>query len=168
MSSEIELINLDLLGLCLLLDHPDEYFKVHNALAQEDDKIIHGLAEQTLKFLQSQRKESRGLVFLVVDSDFRVIIGSCAFKTAPTPEGDVEIAYFVFPNHEGKGYGTAMACRLIEMASAEPRVRRIIAHTLPRHNASTRILQKTGFSFAGETTDPVDGLVWRWVIEKDD
>jgi RimJ/RimL family protein N-acetyltransferase len=36
------------------------------------------------------------------------------------------------------------------------------AHTLPERNASTRILEKCGFTFRGEILDPEDGLVWRW------
>ena len=35
-------------------------------------------------------------------------------------------------------------------------------HTLPEPNASTRILEKTGFKRAGETIDPESGPVWRW------
>ena len=88
-------------------------------------------------------------------------IGTCAFKTAPDPAGTVEIAYMTFPVHERKGYATAMAGALtdIALAAGAPLV---IAHTLPQENASTRALRRNGFGHAGETVDPEDGLVWRW------
>jgi ribosomal-protein-alanine N-acetyltransferase len=95
------------------------------------------------------------------------IIGTCAFKGAPTKEKTVEIAYFTFPEFEGKGYATAMASLLIHAARSSPEVERVIAHTLPETNASTRILQKVGMQFAGEVVDPEDGRVWRWSLDKE-
>jgi len=40
-----------------------------------------------------------------------------------------------------------MAARLIDLAQSSPAVQRVIAHTLPEPNASTRILQKVGMRF---------------------
>ena len=58
-----------------------------------------------------------------------------------------------------------MATKLIELASGSAAVRRIIAHTLPETNASTRVLEKAGMTFVGEVIDPEDGRVWRWEIQ---
>ena len=55
-----------------------------------------------------------------------------------------------------------MATKLIALAGGSPMVRQVIAHTLPEPNASTRVLQKAGMTFAGEVIDPDDGRVWRW------
>lgn len=41
-------------------------------------------------------------------------------------------------------------------------VKRIVAHTLPQANASTRVLEKNGMQFVGAVHDPDDGQVWRW------
>jgi ribosomal-protein-alanine N-acetyltransferase len=91
-------------------------------------------------------------------------IGSCGFKGNPV-NGEVEIAYFTFPPYEGQGFGTQMASSLVRLAlEADPSVQ-VIAHTLPEANASTRILTKNGFRFAGEVMDPEDGRVWRWEYE---
>jgi ribosomal-protein-alanine N-acetyltransferase len=92
-----------------------------------------------------------------------VWVGTCAFKAPPREDG-VEIAYFTFPGHEGRGVATRMASRLIEIAqSKEVPVR---AQTLPQENASTRILGKLGFRLAGtaEDPDPEVGEVWEWKI----
>jgi RimJ/RimL family protein N-acetyltransferase len=86
-----------------------------------------------------------------------VVVGTCGFKAPPDGDGTVEIAYFTFPCHEGKGHATAMAAALVERARREPRVQLIRAHTLPERNASTRILEKTGFTLVGEVVDPEDG-----------
>ena len=91
-----------------------------------------------------------------------VVIGTCGFTGAPTSEGVVEIAYFTFPPFEHRGYGTAMAAALIEIASKSGLVSSVIAHTLPEANASTRILQRVGMVCAGEIVHPEDGRIWRW------
>ena len=53
-------------------------------------------------------------------------------------------------------------CKLIELATGCTSVKRIIAHTLPEANASTRVLEKVAMSFLGEVIDPDDGRVWQW------
>jgi RimJ/RimL family protein N-acetyltransferase len=97
--------------------------------------------------------------YLAVDG--QRAIGSCGFKGNPV-DGVVEIAYYTFPPYEGRGFGTLMAAALVRLAlESDPSVQ-VIAHTLPEPNASTRILAKNGFRFAGEVIDPEDGRVWRW------
>ena len=88
-------------------------------------------------------------------------IGIAAFKSAPSPEGEVELAYMTFPAFEGNGHATrtiAALAAIAEAAGAAP-----IAHTLPEENASNKALRRNGFVYAGEVIDPEDGLVWRWV-----
>lgn len=88
------------------------------------------------------------------------IVGTCAYKSPPV-SSEVEIAYFTFPEHEGRGVATRMAQRLVDLA-AEHGVTRIRAETLPERNASTRILEKLGFVLAGSVNHPEDGEVWEW------
>ena len=100
--------------------------------------------------------------YFVVDTEMREVVGSCAFKGQPTEDGTVEIAYFTYPDFEGKGYATSMARKLVELAASCTAVRRVIAHTLPEVNASTRVLEKVAMSFVGEVIDPENGRVWQW------
>jgi RimJ/RimL family protein N-acetyltransferase len=102
--------------------------------------------------------------YIAVDPDTREVIGSCAYKSAPSDEGVVEIAYHTYPMFERRGYATAMARELIALASDAPGVRRILAHTLAEPNASTRVLTKAGMEFVGDVVDPDDGRVWRWQV----
>ena len=88
-------------------------------------------------------------------------VGSCGFKTAPK-SGEVEIAYGTAKVHQGKGYGTAMAGALIQLArKREPRIV-VTAQTLPHEGPSTKLLKKLGFIHIGDVNHPEDGLVWQW------
>jgi ribosomal-protein-alanine N-acetyltransferase len=89
-------------------------------------------------------------------------IGTCGFKGPPGPDGIVEIAYGVAPDHQGKGYATEAAEALVAYAFSSGQVRAVRAHTFSQANASTRVLEKCGFQLVGEVIDPEDGLVWRW------
>ncbi len=102
------------------------------------------------------------LGFGIVHVETMTVIGSAAFKGPPDAEGMVEIAYGVVPQHEGKGYATQAAARLVAYARRDARVRLIRAHTLPTNGGSVRVLEKNGFRFVGEVEDPEDGIVWRW------
>ena len=90
------------------------------------------------------------------------MIGGASFKGPPDGTGVVEIAYGIVPSFEGRGYATEAARALVEYAQKNEAVREIIAHTSPEANASTHVLKKCGFTFAGEVMDPEDGRVWRW------
>ncbi len=100
--------------------------------------------------------------FAVAHREARVIIGNAGFKGPPDPGGMVEIAYGIVPGFEGRGFATEAATALVTFAFASGLVRLIRAHTLPAHNASTRVLAKCGFHFVGDVVDPDDGPVWRW------
>lgn len=98
--------------------------------------------------------------YLAYDGDSPV--GLCAFKAAPDAGERVEIAYMTFPAFEGRGHASAMAGALTRIAF-EAGASLVIAHTLPEENPSNRALRRNGFAYDGETADPEDGLVWRWV-----
>ena len=88
-------------------------------------------------------------------------IGTCTFKSPPV-DGRVEIAYWTFPDSEGKGVGTWMARQLLELAQrCDPTVC-VFAQTLPEESASTSILRKLGFTRDGSVEHPEDGTVWEW------
>lgn len=89
------------------------------------------------------------------------IVGTCAFTSAPQA-GRVEIAYYTFPESEGCGIATAMARSLLAIAQDSAPEVMVVAQTLPVENASTSILKKLGFSFAGVVIHPEDGEVWEW------
>jgi RimJ/RimL family protein N-acetyltransferase len=127
----------------------------HAALLQE-------IAGGTLRYMHASGAAVPWAGYLAIDPARRLVVGTCAFKGAPDADGMVEVAYFTFPSHEGRGYATAMARALRDQAATAAAVRLVRAHTLPERNASARILDKLGFRLIGEVVDPEDGVVWRW------
>jgi len=141
----------------------DEFEKTHKVSLGENLDLVRDVVRQTLGLLASVPREPVWGGFLAVDLETSMVIGTCGFKAGPSYEEDVEIAYFTFPQFEGRGYATVMARHLISSAEKSSDVRQVIAHTLPQRNASTRVLEKVGMSWVREVDDPEDGKVWRWV-----
>jgi ribosomal-protein-alanine N-acetyltransferase len=97
--------------------------------------------------------------YVAVDSGCAV--GGGAFVGPPLHDL-VEIAYFTLKELEGRRYATRTAAELIGIARRfDPKIV-IKALTLPENNASTKILQRLGFKFFGDATDPDAGDVWEW------
>jgi RimJ/RimL family protein N-acetyltransferase len=100
--------------------------------------------------------------FAIVRTENGEVVGNCGFTAPPGDDGEVEIAYGVAPEHQGRGYATEAARALIEYAFASGKVRIVRAHTLPTGAASIRVLAKCGFRDVGEIDDPQDGRVRRF------
>ena len=102
------------------------------------------------------------LGFSFLRRDDNVVVGKGGFKGPPGDDGVVEIAYGIFPDHQGRGYATEGADALSAFAFSSGKVRVVRAHTLLEANASAQVLTKCGFLHIGQVIDPEDGLVWRW------
>jgi RimJ/RimL family protein N-acetyltransferase len=90
-----------------------------------------------------------------------VPVGLGAF-TGPPVSGAVEIAYFILPEFECRGFATRTARELVRIAGeADPSIG-VKAHTLPAESASPRVLRRLGFAWEGAIRHPEDGLVWLW------
>jgi RimJ/RimL family protein N-acetyltransferase len=126
--------------------------------------LVAEVAEAQLELYQLTLAEKPWLAYLARETGTRRIVGICAFK-APPVDGAVEIAYYTFPDSEGRGFGRAMAGALIAIAARHHHVAKVVAHTAPEENPSVNILRRHGFIFAGATEDPEDGTVWRWERE---
>ncbi|MBN8489541.1 MAG: GNAT family N-acetyltransferase [Burkholderiales bacterium] len=88
--------------------------------------------------------------------------GSCGWAGPPDATGEVELAYFSFPGHEGQGVATRMARALLAQCFPAAEGLRLIAHTLPQEGPSCRILRGLGFECLGPIEHPDDGTVWKW------
>lgn len=124
----------------------------------KDSELLSGLCASVLAMYPNGQPTLPWAGYLAEEGE--VMVGSCAFKTAPVA-GRVEIAYFTFPEHEGRGVATRMAQQLISLATQHP-APQVYAQTLPQANASTHILEKLGFRFIGPVMHPEDGEVWEW------
>lgn len=109
--------------------------------------------------------ETPWIGYLAQDAGHRCIVGACGFKDR-CRDGSVEMTYVTFPAHQRRGYATAMAASLLNIALAHHDVHEVRAHTLPAENASTTILRRAGFALTGPVHDPEDGEVWRWCFTR--
>jgi RimJ/RimL family protein N-acetyltransferase len=160
--TNIELLVLDRTAWARVAEDPAAFAVEHTLTLDSELDLLRTVGQQTVAMLQRTAATTPWTGYLAVDREHQIVIGTCAFTAPPDPEGVVEIAYFTFPPFERRGYGSAMAAGLVELAQGITAIRRVRAHTLPEGNASTRILEKLGFERVGETLDPEAGQVWRW------
>ena len=159
----IELLALDRTDWERVAEDPAIFAGQHKVALGAEPDFLRTVAKQTLTLLDRTGVTTPPWSgYLALDRARDTIVGICSFTAPPDSEGVVEIAYFTFPGFEGVGVATAMAAELVACARSATGVRRLITHTLPEKNASTRILEKTGFRRFGDVIDPEDGLVWRW------
>jgi [ribosomal protein S5]-alanine N-acetyltransferase len=86
-----------------------------------------------------------------------VLVGAGGYLGTPSESGEVEIGLSVVPAWQGRGYATELVKALIANAFADPRVRKVIAHTTPQNLASCKVLEKSGFRSVG-TNDGSDNI----------
>lgn len=148
------------------LAYPEGFAQTYGVARDSITGTVREVVIQNEAFRQTTGATPEWGGYLAIDPTVRAIVGTCAFKGKPDADGSVEIAYFTFPAHGGKGYATAMAMSLIDLAWKSGAVERITACTAPETNASTGILMKLGFDFLGSFEDPRDGTIWRWELPR--
>jgi [ribosomal protein S5]-alanine N-acetyltransferase len=88
------------------------------------------------------------------------LVGWGGFK-GPPRDGVVELGYEIADSRRERGLATAAVRAMLSEAFADPGVVAVIAHTLPERNASTRVLEKTGFRFEAVVRQG-GATVWRF------
>jgi RimJ/RimL family protein N-acetyltransferase len=122
-------------------------------------EVARDVLGATVDFYRSSGFNEPWISYLAL-SDSRPV-GICSFKSQPVA-GRVEIGYFTFPEHEGRGVATAMASHLLAIAAAEDQSVLVTAQTLRERNASHRVLEKVGFLPVGSFEHAEDGVVLEW------
>jgi len=145
-----------------LLQNPPAFEQTYGARLGDHADAIGELVRANVEFLARVPRPAPWVTYLSVQEGSRQVVGGGGFKSGPTADRTVEIAYFTLPAYERRGHATALARALFAMASESGEVDSVIAHTLPESNASNHLLQKVGFAKVGEVIDPEDGLVWRY------
>jgi [ribosomal protein S5]-alanine N-acetyltransferase len=75
--------------------------------------------------------------------------------------GTVEIGYAIVESVWGRGHATDAVQALLALAGSDPAISTVVAHTPMDRPASGRVLEKAGFSQAGEVDDEHEGQVLR-------
>ena len=117
------------------------------------------------KFLEEHPDAVGWWTYLFVHKPDETLVGVGGCKGAPR-NGTVEIGYALALAYRGRGLALEAAKGLRDHAFADARVERVIAHTLPEPNRSTHLLEKLGMRFDCVISDPEDGDVWRWTVER--
>jgi RimJ/RimL family protein N-acetyltransferase len=68
-------------------------------------------------------------------------------KLTHISSGTAELGYALLPDFWGKGYGTEISQRMLELAYSIPRLHTLEAYIHPDNTASQHILEKCGFQF---------------------
>jgi RimJ/RimL family protein N-acetyltransferase len=154
-----------------LVDGSDAYERRFSLRVADGVRDFLAGAEVSAAFLERLRvatesdpwKDGFGVVHLADN----LLIGLCSFGGPPSRQGTVEISYGIAPSYRGRGFATEAAQLIVARAFEDERVRKVQAHTLPEHNASTKVLEKCGFTWQGELMHPEDGLIWRWELQRE-
>lgn len=145
-----------------LVTEPAAFARDFDLVVPRDVTAWLDVIEQTLVLHDAAPRVAVWGGYLAIDPLVRSVVGTCGYKTGPDAEGRVEIAYFTFREFERRGYATAMARHLVDLAGRTPPNPIVRAHTLSDSNSSARILERLRFRRLGPVVDPDDGSVWRW------
>ncbi|MCX6169534.1 MAG: GNAT family N-acetyltransferase [Ignavibacteriales bacterium] len=91
---------------------------------------------------------------LLPEGSKKKAIGNIGFKGMPDESGTVEIGYSIMETHHHNGYASEAVAAIVDWAFSQPKVLRVIAETLPELVTSQRVLEKNGFKFIGEGSEP--------------
>jgi RimJ/RimL family protein N-acetyltransferase len=90
------------------------------------------------------------LAYVIVSQGDGTAIGDAGFHGPPSEEGEVEIGYALVPAARGLGLGSEAVRLLIAWAQSQPGVRALTARVDHGNVASERLLNRVGFTYAGE------------------
>jgi len=85
-------------------------------------------------------------------------VGNGGFSGRPDEKGCVEIGYEIAPLRWDRGYGTAVAAALLDLAR-DNGATRIIAHSAGGQNASNKVMSKLGMTFVQSLPNAEVGTV---------
>jgi len=94
------------------------------------------------------------MYYVLLEGDGPELAGVCGYKGPPSEDGTVEVGYGIIPAHRRRGYATEATAALVGRAFADPRVTRVIAETLPELTPSIGVMEKLGFTFEGDGSEP--------------
>ena len=72
---------------------------------------------------------------------------------------DPEIGYGLLPEFQHRGYATEAVATLVAWIFEHPHIRSVNAQTFPDHHPSLRVLERSGFQFAGPGPGPEEGTI---------
>jgi [ribosomal protein S5]-alanine N-acetyltransferase len=102
---------------------------------------------------------------LILHRETLTVVGFGGYKGPPV-DGEVEIGYSVAPAFRRRGHASAAVAHFVDRARARG-LQVVSAHTIAEPNASTRLLERAGFTPTEVLDDEELGDVWRWELRLD-
>ena len=149
-----------------LIEEPDAFARRHALAIEEGACAPTFIYERALANMRAAPDWAGVLSTRLYVLDGARVVGAGGVKAPPLPDGEVEIGYGIAPAFRGRGLATQGARGLTDEALAQG-ASRVSAFTTPENTASWRLLRRIGYRRDGETNDPDDGRVWRWVREQE-
>ena len=103
--------------------------------------------------------------YFILSAPARVAVGLGGFKGAPAEDGSVEVGYSLLEEYQRNGYATEATNELVRWAFGHPGVRQVTAETYPHLKQSIRVLEKSGFSYIGES---IETLTIRFALTREE
>lgn len=127
-------------------------------------ELTEDVWEYTRDWLLDPERVGWGMWYVVrVEPGPRTLVGTVGLKGLPGDDGTVEVGYSIVTGFRRFGYATEATGALISRAFADPRVKRVIAHTYPDLAASIGVMTRLGFRADGPGAE--EGTV-RYVLER--
>lgn len=105
-------------------------------------------------------------LYLVIDKEENVVVGSGGFKGKPDEKGMVEVGYEISPAHRGNDFATEVMEALIDHAFGNFRVKMITSYTLGELNRYAKVLLNCGFKRVERIKDTGEGIQWKWQLKR--
>lgn len=111
-----------------------------------EQSIIPSLKDENKNYLFST-------LWTVIDKNENRSVADVCFQGEPNEQGEIEIGYGTYEQHQGKGYMTEAVEGMINWAAKQAKVKTIIASTDKSNVASFKILEKNAFIKVSESKE---------------
>ena len=119
-----------------------------------EQSIIPSLQDDNKNYLFST-------LWTVIDKDENRSVADVCFQGEPNEQGEIEIGYGTYEQHQGKGYMTEAVKGMMNWAAKQAKVKAIIASTDKINVGSYTILEKNAFIKVSESKEQFN---WRFTL----
>lgn len=137
-----------------------------NMLIGELDKTPEGAEDMLRRSIMAYDTDDAVFSMTVADAEDGTYIGTCGLAPWPDDPDAAEITYTISPEHQGKGYATEAAEGLVDYATENLGIKRVVAQFFGINLSSVAVAEKLGFEFLEVCNqDGREGT--RYVLETD-
>jgi len=91
------------------------------------------------------RAEGDGLQLAIVPGSTGEVVGNVSLTLVSLAHRQGEIGFIVHPDHQGRGYATEAAARMVELAFEDLDLHRVFGRAEARNHPSASVLERLGF-----------------------